>query len=174
MSQQLDSFKSCNQQDALIGPFQDGGRASLSTGNLIGRKTASGRYFSGLGRWSWQKIMGQGNASLRIAIFYRPFPPDQGDIPGSVYSRHLKLFNSISRRKTFLQRPLRPLSTLFSPRERARREVTPTNTLYALTACHSLVCTWRALIARRSLVCTYRALIVGQSLAWHHTHYSSS
>ena len=165
ISQQLDSTTACNQQDVFLGPFQDGGRASLSTGNLTGRKTASERYFSGLGRWSCQKIMGQGNAYLRIAIFYRPFPPDQGDVPGSVYSRHLNLFNSISRRIFFLQYPLRPLSTLVSPRERAHRDVTPTNTLYALTACHSLVCTWRALIARRSLVCTYRALIAGQSLA---------
>ena len=148
MSQQLDSITSFNQQDAFLGPFQDGSRTSLSTGNLTGRKTAPGRYPSGLVRWSWQKSMGQGNASLRISIFYRPVPPDQGDVPGSVYFQHLNLFNSISRIIFFLQRPLRPLSTLVSPREHNHRDVTPTNTWCALTACHSLVCTWQALIAR--------------------------
>ena len=170
MSQQLDSITSFNQQDAFLGRFKDGSRASLYTGNLTGRKTASGRYFSGLVRWSWQKIMGQGNVSLRIAIFYRPVPPDQGNVPGSVYSQHLNLFNSISRVIFFLQRPLRPLSTLVSPRERNRCDVTPTNKWCALTACHSLVCTWRALIARHSLVCTDRSLIARHSLARHHTH----
>ena len=83
MSQQLDSITACNQKDAFLGPFQYEGTAYLSTGNLTGRKTDSGRYPPGLERWSWQKIMGQGNESLRISIFYRPVPPDQRAGPGS-------------------------------------------------------------------------------------------
>ena len=107
MSQQLDSIISFNQQAAFLGPFQYGGTTSLYIGNLTGRKTAPGRYFSGLGIWGWQTIMGRVNASLRIAIFYRPVPPDQGTSPGSVYSQHLNLFNSIRSRicprQVFLQ-----------------------------------------------------------------------
>ena len=70
----------------------------------------------------------------------------------------------------FLQRPLSTLSTLVSPRERARRDVTSTTTLRALIARHSLLRTWRTLITRHLLVRTDRALIARQSLARHHTH----
>ena len=58
----------------------------------------------------------------------------------------------------FLQRPLRPLSNLVSPCERALCDVLSTTTWRALTVCHSSVRTWSALIVCHSLVCTYRAL----------------
>ena len=89
MSQQLESNMACNTHDPFLGSFQYGGTASLSTGNLTGIKIAQGKDLSGLGRWSWQKSRGQGNASPRIATFYRPVPPAQGVVPGSVYLQHL-------------------------------------------------------------------------------------
>ena len=42
ISQQLDSITACNQNDNFLGPFQYGGTASLSTGNLTGRKNPQG------------------------------------------------------------------------------------------------------------------------------------
>ena len=57
----------------------------------------------------------------------------------------------------FLQRPLRPLSTLVLQRERTHRDVTSTTT-------------WRALIARYLLIRTWRALIARQPSALHRTH----
>ena len=98
MSQQLDSKTDCNKHDPFLGPFQYGGTASLYTGNLTGRNIASGKDLSGLGIWSWQKIRGQGKASLRIATFYRSVTPSQGVGPGSVYSQHLNHFNRTNRR----------------------------------------------------------------------------
>ena len=74
----------------------------------------------------------------------------------------------------FLQRLLRPLSTLVSLRERARHYILSTTTWRTLTARHSLVRTWHVLIARHSLVRTDRALSAHQSLERHHTHLSSS
>ena len=68
-----------------------------------------------------------------------------------------------------LQRPLRPLSILVSPRERALHDVTSTTTWCALTTRHSLVCTWCALIARHLLVSTDRTISARQSLAQHCT-----
>ena len=59
--------------------------------------------------------------------------------------------------KVLLKRPLRPLSTLVSPRKRALRDVMPTTK-------------WHALTSRYSLVCTDHALITRQSLARHCTH----
>ena len=94
MSQQIDLITACNQHDPFIGPFQYVGTASLSTGNPAGRKSSSGRDPYGLGRWSWQKFRGQGNAYLRIFILYRPFNPAQLAGPGSVYSQHLTFFNT--------------------------------------------------------------------------------
>ena len=70
----------------------------------------------------------------------------------------------------FLQRPLRPLSTLVSPRERARRDIPSTTKWQAITARNSLVCTWRALIAHHSLVRTDRTLNMRPSLERNCTH----
>ena len=97
MRQQLDSITACNKHDPFLGPFQYGGTASLSTGNLTGRKTASGKDPSGLGIWRWKIFTGQGKALLRIATLYRPVPPEQGTGPGSVYSQYLTYFNSTNR-----------------------------------------------------------------------------
>ena len=98
MIQQLESITACNQHDHFIGPFQYGGTASLSTGNLTGRKTPSRRDPSGIGRRIWQKFRGQGNTYLRISTFYMPVPLAQGGSPGSVYSQNLTSFNTNKRR----------------------------------------------------------------------------
>ena len=80
------------------------------------------------------------------------------------------LYFRIIIRFFFLQRPLRPLSTFVSPRERALCDVTSTTTWCALTAHHSLVRTWCALIAHHSLVRTDRSLSAHQSFSLHCTH----
>ena len=48
MSQKLDSDTACNKHDPLLVPFQYSGIASLSTGNLTGRKIDSGKDLSGI------------------------------------------------------------------------------------------------------------------------------
>ena len=98
MSHKLDSTTACNEHDSLLGPCQYGGTASISTGKIIGRNIASGKYPSNIERWSWQKYRGQRKASLRISTFYRPVLPYQGGGPGSVYSQHLTYFNNTNRR----------------------------------------------------------------------------
>ena len=50
MSQQLDSNTACNKYDPFLRPFKYGGTASLSTGNITGRKIALVKDLSGLGR----------------------------------------------------------------------------------------------------------------------------
>ena len=98
MSQQLDSITACNKHNPLLGPFQYGGNASLSTVNLTNRNIASGKYLSSLVIWSCQKFIGQGKASLRIVTLYMPLPPDQMAGPDSVYSQHLTNFNNTNSR----------------------------------------------------------------------------
>ena len=97
MSQQLYSITAYNKHDPFLGPFQYDGTASLSTGNITRRNTASGKDPSCLGRWRWEKFRGQGKASLRIETFYGPVPSAQGTGPGSVYSQYLIYFNSTNR-----------------------------------------------------------------------------
>ena len=109
MTQQLDTITACNEHDPLIGSFQYGGTASLYTGNLTARKTASGREPSGLVICIWKEFRGKGNSSLRIATFYRPVAPAQGGGSGSFYSQHLKFFNYISRRVCPIQGLLQDL-----------------------------------------------------------------
>ena len=70
----------------------------------------------------------------------------------------------------FLQRPLRPLSTIVSPLERARCGVMSTTTWRTIAVRYSLVRIWRALIAHHSLVRTDHVLIARQSLARHRTY----
>ena len=98
MSQNLDSITACNQHEPFLGPFQYGGTASISTRNITGRKTFSGRDPSGIRRYISKKLRGQGNGSLRTATFYRTVSPEQGEGPGSIYSQHLTLFNTKNRR----------------------------------------------------------------------------
>ena len=94
MIQELDSITIYNKHYPFLGPFQYRWTYSLSTGNITGRKTSSGRYLSGIGRWSWQEFRGKDNASTRIATFYTTVPPAQRWGPGFVYSQHLTLFNT--------------------------------------------------------------------------------
>ena len=98
MRQKLDLITACNGHEPLLGPSRYGGKTSLSTGNLIWGKTASGKYPSGLGSWTWKKFRGKGKASLKIETFYMPVPPAQGTGPGLVYSQHLPYFNRTNRR----------------------------------------------------------------------------
>ena len=56
MSQKLDPITACNQHEPFIGPFKYRVTDCLSTGNIKGRKTSSGRDPTGLGIWSWQKF----------------------------------------------------------------------------------------------------------------------
>ena len=51
MSHQLDSNTICNEHDTFLGPLKYGITASLSAGNLIGRKIASRKDLSDQGRW---------------------------------------------------------------------------------------------------------------------------
>ena len=60
------------------------GTSSLTTGNLIGKRVQSEMDTSDIGRWSWQRFRGRGEASICIIYFYRPFPPAAGGGPGSV------------------------------------------------------------------------------------------
>ena len=98
MSCQLDAITACNQHDSLLGPFQYVGTTSLYAGNLKGRKTSSGNDPSGLGRWSYQRLRGQGSEPLRISTLYRPAPPAQGKGQGYVYYHHTTHFNKSCRR----------------------------------------------------------------------------
>ena len=43
MSQQLDSTTTFNRHDSLPGPYQHGGTSSITTGNIIVRRTELGR-----------------------------------------------------------------------------------------------------------------------------------
>ena len=70
----------------------------------------------------------------------------------------------------FFQRPLGPLSTLVSPRERVIRDVNFTTTWHVPIAHHPLVCTCCALIALHSLVQHNHSFIARRSLVRHRTH----
>ena len=95
--QQIDSTTSYNRHDTLSGPYQYGGTLSLSTGSFTGWRIERGKYFSGLGRWSWQQLRGKWEASLQIAGLYISVPPDTGGGAGSVYSQHLTHLHNINR-----------------------------------------------------------------------------
>ena len=99
MSQKLDATAAYNFHDYLSGPHQHGSTSSLTTGNLIGTKLQSVRYTSGLGRWSWKRFRGRGDASIHIITLYRPVPPTSGGGPGSVYTKHLTHFSNLKIRE---------------------------------------------------------------------------
>ena len=82
----------------LSGSYKFGGTESLATENLSGSKIVSGSYATSLGRRSWKRFRGQGNATLHMNTFYRPVPPNQGGGTGSVYSQHPNLFNDTVKR----------------------------------------------------------------------------
>ena len=115
MSHQLDSTVAYNKHDMISVSYQFGGTASLATGNLLGRKIGSVSDATGIGRWSWKIFRVQGNATLRIATFYRPILPNQGGGIWSVYAQHLTLFNKTGRREcqihTFLLLFVKAIST---------------------------------------------------------------
>ena len=98
MIQKLDSITACNKHASFLCPFQYGGTASLSTRNLTGKKTASIKNPSSIGRCIWKMFVVKGKVSLRIETFYRKIPLAQGIGSGLVYSQHLTHFNrTISR-----------------------------------------------------------------------------
>ena len=69
MSQQLETMTAYDHHDYLLGTYQNGGTSSLTTGDIIWRRTELGRYNSRLGRWPWQQLIGRCEASLSIVIF---------------------------------------------------------------------------------------------------------
>ena len=52
MSKQLEPNTARNKRDPLLGPFQNGGTSSLSTGKITGINIPSGKDISGIGRRS--------------------------------------------------------------------------------------------------------------------------
>ena len=98
MIQQLDDVTALNVHASLLGAYNHRVTSSLTTGNLIGRRTESIRERSVLGIWQWKYFRGKGEASLRIIKIYRPVLPPEEGFPGSIYSQHLKHFYNIRNR----------------------------------------------------------------------------
>ena len=88
-----------NKYDLISGSYKLGGTVSLATWNLSGRKIDYVSDTSGIGRWSWQRLQGQGNTNLHKNTFYIPVPPNQGEGMGSVYAQQFTLFNNTGRRE---------------------------------------------------------------------------
>mmetsp|Transcript_53808 Transcript_53808/g.161028 ORF Transcript_53808/g.161028 Transcript_53808/m.161028 type:complete len:426 (-) Transcript_53808:3458-4735(-) len=95
LSKKLYCTTACNKHDKVSGSYQLGGTSSLSTGNLVGRIIGANEDSSGLGRWTWQRFRGQGEATTCIVSCYKPVPPNEGS--GSVYAQKLTFLSSINR-----------------------------------------------------------------------------
>ena len=62
--QQMEKIINCNEHKPFLGSLQYIGTAYISTGNITGKNTGSGRDPYGTGIWDCQRFMGQVNASL--------------------------------------------------------------------------------------------------------------
>eukprot|EP00957_Ditylum_brightwellii_P186088 14168030-Ditylum_brightwellii.AAC.1 len=85
-----------NIHDKILGKYQVGGTASITTGTLVGRlDRKGGRDPSGLGCYTWHKLRGKGGLVLRILTVYRPCKSTNG--AALVYAQHISHFNTIGR-----------------------------------------------------------------------------
>ena len=74
--------------------YLPGGTIGLSINKWSNRAFERGADDTGLGRWTWTRYSGKGNATLRVVSAYRPCP-NKG--PKTVYSQHLNYFYSLDQ-----------------------------------------------------------------------------
>ena len=82
MIHQLDTITTCNEHDPFLGSFQYGGTASLSTGNLMVRKTASRQIPLQPRQTELAEIQRSGKRLPSDSYILQTSPPAQGGVSG--------------------------------------------------------------------------------------------